>query len=741
MTLRLVAGWWARRGTHLPIAAAIALVTAATVLADASGRPALLAPLVLLAAGVLPGAGLALGAARRQEAALLRLHGRRGVGWVSSLVGEPLLTAVLGGMVGAAVPLALGAGTASGGLTAGVWLVATASMVTAMVVAVRGPLTDLLRPAAGERARRAGTATALVPVVIGVAAVVALLRRSSSAPDLWAFTAPVVVGLAAGLLATAAVRLLARRLARRPALGPSLAGHRLALPRASAGLPVLVGSAVLLGCAANIALAVAEWSDDTAVVTAPTPLVVPYEGSAEALVEATREADPEGGWLRAAIRVFEDERPVSRRVYLDTTRYERVVGDSLDGTVAAGGSALVTDLGAAAAMTEPEPTATGRRLTVRLALDGPRARPLRVDVLTVSPTGVGRQTVFARPEPGVPTAVSADLVRCETGCRVTGLEVAIGFPCNDDRWAQPRCQRPALDLTELDLGGLDLLARPWTLAEPDDRPPGEVTATPGRLRVRPSSAGTSYLATDRSPWAAPVLATDTVVWSDGPEAPTTGGMARPARVLGTADALPLVGAAGTVLDLASSTVPGTGAVARAEPMVLARGDTPTDVLARVGTARPGTELSDDLVEAADEGVATRYAVLAAGGSLLGLLALALPAARLRRERTHERAVLRLVGVRRSDQRAAGRLGIVVVALAAGLATVAATLLVVDALSDALPVLAVGPGQLPLDTGARVPAIVLAGAVATALTAITTWWTDRVTDRASLPARLREEVTP
>jgi hypothetical protein len=741
MTLRLVAGWWARRGTHLPVAAAIALVTAATVLADGSGRPALLAPLVLLAAGVLPGAGLALGAARRQEAALLRLHGRRGVGWVSSLVAEPLLTAVLGGVAGVAVPLALGAEPASAGLTAGVWLVATATVVTAMVVAVRGPLTDLLRPAAGERARRAGTVSALVPVVVAVAAVVALVRRSSSVPDVWAFTAPAVVGLAAGLLATAVVRLVARRLATRPGLGTSLAGHRLALPRASTGLPVLVGSAVLLGCAVNTALAVDGWADDTALVTAPTPLVVPYDGSAEELVTATRDADPEGRWLMAAIRVFEDERPISRRVYLDTSRYERVVSDGLEGTVAAGGSALVTDLRAAAAETAPEPATTGRRLTVRLALDGPRPRPLRLDVLTVSPTGVGRQTVFARPEPGRPTTVSADLVRCETGCRVTGLEVAIGFPCNDDRWAQPRCQRPSLDLTTLDLGGLDLLARPWTLAEPDDRPPGEVTARPERLRVRPSSAGTSYLSTDRSPWAAPVLATDTVVWPDGPEAPTTGGMARPARVLGTADALPLVGAAGTVLDLATSTVAGTGAVARAEPMVLARGDTPEDVLARVGTPRQGSELSRQVIGAADEGVATRFALLAAGGALLGLLAVALPAARLRRERTHERAVLRLVGVRRSDQRAAGRLGVVMVSVTAGLATVAATLLGVGALSDALPVLEAGPGQLPLDTGPRLLAILLAGAVATVVAGVTTWWTDSVPDRASLPARLREEVTP
>jgi hypothetical protein len=218
-------------------------------------------------------------------------------------------------------------------------------------------------------------------------------------------------------------------------------------------------------------------------------------------------------------------------------------------------------------------------------------------------------------------------------------------------------------------------------------------------------------------------------------------MARPARVLGTADALPLVGAAGTVLDLSTSTVTGTGAVARAEPLVLARGDTPEDVLARVGAAAPGTELSEGLIEAADDGVATRFAVLAAGGALLGLLAVALPAARLRRERTHERAVLRLVGVRRSDQRAAGRLGVAVVSVAAGLATVAATLLVVGALSDALPVLETGPGQLPLDTGPRLLAILLAGAVATVLAGVTAWWTDSVPDRASVPARLREEVTP
>ena len=117
------------------------MVTAATVLADAGGRPALLVPLVVLAAGVLPGAGLALGAARRQEAALLRLHGRRGVRWVTALVAEPMLTAVLGGLAGAAVPLVLGAEIESRALVAAVWLLASATVVTAME-SVRGPVSS-----------------------------------------------------------------------------------------------------------------------------------------------------------------------------------------------------------------------------------------------------------------------------------------------------------------------------------------------------------------------------------------------------------------------------------------------------------------------------------------------------------------------------------------------------------------------------------------------------------------------
>ena len=44
-------------------------------------------------------------------------------------------------------------------------------------------------------------------------------------------------------------------------------------------------------------------------------------------------------------------------------------------------------------------------------------------------------------------------------------------------------------------------------------------------------------------------------------------------------------------------------------------------------------------------------------------------------------------------------------------------------------------------GTQVKPVTADDQMGTVLAATTTWWTDRVTDRASLPARLREEVTP
>ena len=743
MTSRLLAGWWTRRGTHAALVAAIAVVTLGALLVTGErGRPALLAPLLALAAGVVPSAGLALGAARRHEAALLRLHGRDGVGWALALAPEPLLSAGLGGAVGVAA--AAGPGAGRWGLVALVWGLSTVVVLVSMLVALRGPLVDLLHGQNGvDRLRGSGALASTGPVLVLVAALVALVRGVGSGadePDAVTYAAPAVVGIAVGLLAVHAVRLLARWLSSRHDLASALAGRRLSLARSSTGVPLLVGSAVLLGLGANTVLALRAWEADTRLVTASAPLVVPFDGSAEEVLEATREADPDGRWLMAAVRVFQDDRAVSRRVYVDAARYARVVGDRLDGTAAAAGSAAVVELGSAAADTPAEPTTTGQRMEAQLTLGGDQPRAVLVDVLTSGVSGSGRQTVFARLTPGRPVTLPRRLSRCEPGCRITGLEVAVGPECPARIWARPVCRRPSLDITRLSVGGLDLLERTWTLAEPDDRPPGEVESTPGRLRVRPSSAGTSYVATDRSAWAAPVLATQRVDWPDGPEAPTPGGLARPTRVLDTVPALPLVGAGGSVLDLPSSLLPGAQTVADAEPMVLARADTPQAVLGRIGESVPGSTLAEDAVSRSGaRPLSAQVAVVVGGGALLGLVGVLLPTARRRDELAREHAVLRLIGVPQRVRRGTGRLQVWIVVVVATLAAAGGTLLVTKVFGDVVALLDTGPAQLPLDTGPRVGSVLLAALLALLGTAVTTGWAQRVADSASRPERLREDV--
>lgn len=740
MTARLLAGWWTRRGTHAALVAAIAVVTAgALVVTGDRGRPALLAPLLALAAGVVPAAGLALGAARRHEAALLRLHGRRGAGWGAALSPEPLLSAALGGAVGASAAALNGPGRWD--VVALVWVASTLVVLASMLVALRGPLADLLRGQAGvDRVRQAGAVASAGPVLVLVAALVALVRGGRDSNDAVTYAAPAVVGIAAGLLAVHAVRLAARWLSGRPDLAAALVGRRLSLARSSTGVPLLVGSAVLLGLGANTVLAIRAWEHDTRVVTAGTPLVVPFEGSAEAVLEATQEADPDGRWLMAAVRVFQDERAVSRRVYVDAARYGRVVGDRLDGTAAGAASEAVVDLGSAAAETPAEPVTTGQHMEVELTLGGDRRQAVLLDVLTSGVSGSGRQTVFARLSPGRRVTLPRRLSRCEPGCWVTGLEVTIGPECPARVWASPACRRPTLDVTRLDVGGLDLLRRSWTLAEPDDRPPGEVASTPGRLQVRPSSAGTSFLTTDRSAWAAPVLATDRVEWPEGPEAPTPGGLARPTRVLGTVPALPLVGAGGTVLDLPSSLLPGAQTVAAAEPIVLARADTPDAVLDRIGEAVPGARLSEDTVAATGaRPLAAQVALVVGGGAVLGLLGVLVPVARRREELARERAVLRLVGVPHAVRRTMSRLQTSLVAALATLAAAGGTLLVTAVFGDAVALVDTGQAQLPLDTGPRATAVLLAALLALLGTVATAGWAHRTPEGASRPATLREEV--
>lgn len=734
MRSRLLAAVWHRRGTHLVLAAAIAVVAggSAVVTADGSDR-GLVAPLLILAAGTVPTAGQALGSRRRHEAALLRLRGRRGWSLGLALAAEPLVPVIVGGAagVGAAWSMTPGRSVFAIAVVAGAAVV----VVVAMLVALREPLPAQL----GERRRSLGDGQAkrFVGILVVVAAVVAVLRRDSDGPGWLPYAGPTLVGLAAGVVALGALRAAARWLAGRPGLGSVLIGRRLAAPGATAGLPVLVAAGTLLGLAANTLLAVQAWEEDTRLVTAGAPLVVRYAGDPDDVLAATREADPAGRWLLPAVRVFADDRPVARRVYLDTARYDTVVGDRLDDTPAADGSAAIAALHEAATTAEPEPLTTGKFLTATMSTDSERGEFALISVSTDGVQGGAQQELFLYLPRLQSTTTFVPLTRCDFGCRVVGLEVAVGRPCGASTYARPRCRRPLVRISRLNIGGIDLLDRELTVSEPDDRPPGELVAAEDHLELRPSVAGSSLLAIDRSRWSAPLLATTNVTWEGEPEAPTTSGLPRPGRVLATVPALPLVGAGGTVLDLPTSTLEGGSFGASAEAWVLARRDTPGDVLARVGTPVTPTDLSAATIEDSGSDLARDLLAIALGGLALGILGIVLPAPRLRRERTRELAALRVVGIDTGVLRRTARAQSALVATAAAVATALGTAAAVAAFAEVVPILRPQPAQLPLDTGMHPLPMVLAGVAVLAVALVAGRWTSGSRGAASRPATLSE----
>lgn len=735
MRTRLLAGLWHRRGTHLTLAAAICVLAAgaAAVTTDGTDR-GLLAPLLILAAGVVPAAGQSVGSGRRHEAALLRLRGRRGWSLTVALLAEPLVPVVLGGALGVAAAWSVAPGRWS--YAAAVVAGAAVTVVVAMLVALREPLPTQLR--GRRRTGSQAPAARFVDVVVVVAAAVAVLRRDGDGPDWLPFAGPTLLGLAVGVLAVRLLRLIGRSLAGRPDLGPVLVGRRLAAPRTAAGLSLLIAAGTLLGVAVNTLLATHEWEDDTRAVTAGAPLVVPYAGDADDVLAAAHDADPAGRWLMPAVRVFSDDRPVARRVYLDTARYERVVGDGLDGTSAEPGSSEVAQLYDAATTAEPEPMTTGKFLTATVSTDSPRGELTLVSVSTDGVEGGAQQDLFLFVPPGSSTTTYLPLARCDSGCRVLGIEVAVGRPCGATTWARPRCRRPVVRIDRLNVGGLDLLEREWRVSEPDDRPPGDLVASDGRLAVRPSVAGNSFLATDRTRWAAPLLATSSVEWEGDPEAPTTSNLPRPGRVLATVPVLPLVGSAGTVLDLPTSTTEGGSFGVSAEPWVLARRDTPDDVLAAIGAPLTPAELSAATIADSGSDLARDLLVIAAGALALGVLGVVLPAPGLRRERTREHAALRVVGVDAGLLRRTGRAQALLSALVAALAATVGTMAAIVAFGEVVPALRPQPAQLPIDLGLRVlPVLIAAGAVLATALAVGAWSSGRQ-GGPSRPATLREE---
>lgn len=745
----------ARPALHVALGGLVAVLVAEVLLAprigSSSGVPTLLAlPVLLLALFALPVAGAELAATRRVELAVARLRGVRGWGYARLVAGEPLLTIVLGAVVGLVVSLGVAAPRSAAG-----WASLAVLVVGALALVVAGswgrlrePLGSALQqPAPRTRPGRAGPMDTVLTALVFAGALVAVYDGlwGGSGAGWLRFAAPALIGLAAGQVAVWVVRGLARLLTLYPGgLAWGLAARRLA--RTDTGLGA-VRLLVAAGVTAVVALtglrAAHDWVQDVGRIEAGAPVVMPFDGDGDQVLAATRRADPDGRWLMAGVRLFSDPRAQSRQALLDTSRYPRVVGDFLAGTEAAAGSRAVAGL-AAAGDTGTGTTTTTRRwsmtavgeasadralVTVWVSYRGDNGSAQLSTDLVVAPRGSVRRT--------------GHLADCRRGCEVTGLQVEQAPYCRGGSVAGGDCPRPRFRFSRFDLGGVDLVGLPWTVVPRDDgERSGSARQTPRGLRIRLDRDGHLELDLGTSTLV-PALVTRGIDWGDdGPSVRDPGGDQLAAHVLASYDALPLVGAAGSVTDLPSLLAHSAPLVPAGEAIVLARSDTPPQVLAaltRLGAGPPVgyQEVASQVAATAHADRARGYALLALGCLLVGPLVALLSFSRVRTERDHEHAALRLLRVPVTALRRATWWELAFLAGIAAAAVLVGGVLAVSALLPGLRLLSVGTDQPPVDTGWDWP-VLAACTVGTAILVVGVGVLARRVDAVrTAPALLRE----
>ncbi len=755
---RTLRGAWSRRGTLLPLLLLTIVVVAGAVTVigfaeRADTSPMLAVPLLLLGAVAVPATGRELANARRSEIAITRLRGLQGGELYTLLAVEPLLVLLAGGVVGillgavgswlaARVWVAASAGLPGvDALLAGVGIVAVGlvAVLIGMAGALREPLSQQVSLAA--RPRAASTGAVFANVLVVVAAVVAVYRSSVAGadPDWVVLAGPALVGLAVGQLVVWLVRLAARAAVGRTARG-SLAGflavRRLArVADAATPLRILVAAAVVAALAVTGATQVDDWTDETARLRAGAPVQVAVDGDAVDALALTRRLDPDGRWLMAAVLVPGEGSIAARRAFVDTERYDAVVGDFLAGTPAAAVSRQLERLGGG-----NPPVATGD--TVRATVRGVSRRlsgAMRPRVIVRYINAHGRSsTVTLEPRVGRDgSAASAEraLRGCSGGCAVTGLTLERTPGDSPLPWV----------LTGLDFGGVDALDRTWR--------PVLVPLLAGIVPVGITRVDDGLLApTTNQPLAArpvggaapvPVLVTDTTSWDGAPQVDSPGGDERPALVVDRLPALPLVEGDGLLADLPRAAAGAPPTVPAAEVLVLARSDTPADVLDALTDAaghepRTLAQVADGVAAETGAAQARVYSLMALFCLVAALLVLAAAVARQRSAWLREVAALRVIGVSTALLRRSGRVEVAWLAVGAALATVAGAVAAVRLLLGHLALVRVPLHAVPLHTGVALGPVLIVAVVVAIVVVVVTGRGRAAQPERSRPAILREE---
>jgi hypothetical protein len=653
--------------------------------------PVAAVPLILLCWFVIYLAVAAATEQRRPEFGLLALRGiPLGPTWLLAL-GPTVVPVLVGAPAGYVLGLTAVNAFAAATLPAAVPAALTLDYLPQAALALAGALLagawgqrQLFRSAVGPLVRRvpprastAGSITAAAVAVTLAAVAVAQLRASGGQLVGVAQLGPALVALAVALgmahLVGPLSRRAGRRALRRGRLGPALAALRLARRPGAQRLPALAAVAVALLAFASIAVAVAaDQRTERARTEVGAARIVPVAlASATALIDATRELDPDGRFAMAAILLPGEAVLGPPVLAVDSGRLSTAA-------LWPPGSGMT----AAAAVAKLRPKTSdpllvdGTALTIDLTvttLTGQTAPRLRANLFPRD-GGANKHLDMGELRPGRAT-YRGPTPECAGGCRLASIEVA---------------QPGQVEFT------VDLSIHRVAQAGPDrevttgDRVGGWIASRQQRSEDKLTiggdglvhAVGSSYGTLDgriRPPDAAyplPVLAA-------GPVPDLMRGLDRreePSVVIGTAPVLPRVGTQGRLVDLEFLERIAGDITALPLAEVWLGPDAPPDVVERLRATGlvPGTELTLDgvLTSLAQQGpaVALRFHVATGGIALvLALGATLLVVSGDRADRVEEQRALRTQGVRRRELAVASRRGylwVVVGGVAAGLVAAA-----------------------------------------------------------------------
>ncbi|MGI8577157.1 MAG: ABC transporter permease [Nocardioidaceae bacterium] len=718
--------------------------------------------LLLLGVAALGGHFSAAVQARRREIALAQLRGRRGVKLMIFTVAEPCLILITAALVGIGIGWVVVAWLAHRWLGpvnrvevttsdwAAVAIVAAVTLVVVVLTSWRTAHETLIDHLDDHARPRASTNAGLFMwLLVLLGAVVALYQAShakSLRADWISLLSPTVVGLAAGQVVLWLLMLgcaLAERWRPNSQSLPWFLTLRRLTRRADsvAVIRIVLAAAVLAGVAANASASAASWRDEVTKEAVGAPLQFPVRGGSLAAYQATKTADPQGAWLMAAAAFPDPSGGQYRRVFVDTSRWDRVVGDFFAGTPAAPISGEISRFPSARSIkvsrggefSATVPTASLQHLEqVSFILQYVN------DLGGVSLVSLKVTSAKAQRLPAGLSRFTTKVPLCVHSCMATGLQVN-----GVQTTAEP------LHVEAMQLGGVDLLTTPSMSVKAQYR--------------APAGAGLDI----RLPWSDrfgyfdPSATTDvagpgdqqlTALTTPGLKLDSSGGHRivygpdgsdRRVSVVGKVESIPFLGRVGALLDLPQALSGGAGSIPAANVMVLARAGTPPAVLAKLrATGVVAEPISYATVRAAADdqprAQGTRiFLLIALFGGLIALVSVVSSTTRQVKDRRQEAASLRVVGVPIRQISRGYRREALVVGAAVLIGTAIAVWIACRALLAALPLVTHRPFGLPFDASPRLGLIVIVAVAAGVLVTIVIAAVYRAVGRASPPQLLRD----